>query len=367
VRVRGPGLIAVVTAFALLLPSAASAADAGPTVAGPIDRIRTLVTDTLASAGERLDALVDGTGEAGDGLGTRIGGAISTGAGATLRTAARGVTVVQAWDTVAGTHQLVTDLPTAARDLALAASDSGNDRIDTLVVTGRTIGERTPPVTALRDDVLFVVNRPDPMRRASPVGLGAPPPPPPPAPPVTSDEQPEEAPVRRRPGLLTDPPRAVLDDAPRTGPEAQPPIERPGPPAWSGRLPAAGVPYADAIEVVAARYDLDGRLLAALVWSESGFRPGAISTAGAVGLAQLMPGTARSLGVDPYDPLQNLDGGARYLRDQLDRFGRIDLALAAYNAGPGRVAEAGNRIPDIRETRRYVEVVLSRYRHLASL
>jgi hypothetical protein len=109
------------------------------------------------------------------------------------------------------------------------------------------------------------------------------------------------------------------------------------PPAWASRLPAAGRPYAAAIEATAARHGIDGRLLAALVWTESNFRPDAVSHAGALGLAQLMPGTARGLGVDPRDPLQNLDGGARYLRTQLDRFGRVDLALAAYNAGPGRV------------------------------
>jgi soluble lytic murein transglycosylase-like protein len=136
------------------------------------------------------------------------------------------------------------------------------------------------------------------------------------------------------------------------------------PPAWASGLPPAGRPYAAAIEATAARYGLDGRLLAALVWTESGFRPDAVSHAGALGLAQLMPGTARGLRVDPRDPLQNLDGGARYLRTQLDRFGRVDLALAAYNAGPGRVEAAGG-IPNIVETQLYVVRVLERYRALA--
>ena len=73
--------------------------------------------------------------------------------------------------------------------------------------------------------------------------------------------------------------------------------------------------------------------------------------------------TAAGMGVDPDDPLQNLDGGARYLRSALDRFGRVDLALAAYNAGPRRVDEAGG-IPDIPQTQAYVTAVLDRYRLL---
>jgi soluble lytic murein transglycosylase-like protein len=136
------------------------------------------------------------------------------------------------------------------------------------------------------------------------------------------------------------------------------------PPAWASGLPAAGRPYAAAIEATAARHGLDGRLLAALVWTESNFQPDAVSHAGALGLAQLMPGTARGLGVDPRDPLQNLDGGARYLRAQLDRFGRVELALAAYNAGPGRVQAKGG-VPDIVETQLYVVRVLQRYQALA--
>ena len=135
------------------------------------------------------------------------------------------------------------------------------------------------------------------------------------------------------------------------------------PPAWADRLPPAGRPYAAAIEATAARHGLDGRLLAALVWTESAFRADAVSHAGALGLAQLMPATARGLGVDPRDPLQNLDGGARYLREQLDRFERVDLALAAYNAGPGRVERTGG-IPEIVETQLYVVRVLERLEQL---
>ena len=137
------------------------------------------------------------------------------------------------------------------------------------------------------------------------------------------------------------------------------------PPPWAGRLPGNGPQVAPAINAAAAGAGIEGRLLAALVWTESTFNQAAVSPAGAIGLAQLMPGTAAGLGVDPYDPIQNLQGGARYLRTQLERFGRIDLALAAYNAGPGRVIDAGYEVPDIVETQLYVLRVLDRWESLA--
>lgn len=125
---------------------------------------------------------------------------------------------------------------------------------------------------------------------------------------------------------------------------------------------AAGVPlrYKAKIDELAARFDLSPSLLEALVWQESRWRENARSPVGAQGLAQLMPGTARYLGVDPRDPFANLEGGARYLREQLDRFeGDLEKALAAYNAGPGRVERAGG-IPNIRETKQYVAAIMGR-------
>lgn len=125
--------------------------------------------------------------------------------------------------------------------------------------------------------------------------------------------------------------------------------EAAGPDRWRGR-----------VAQLAAKYDISPILLEALVWQESRWRPGAVSSAGARGLAQLMPGTARQMGVNPNDPHANLEGGARYLRMQLDAFGGdLEKALAAYNAGPGRVQAAGG-IPRIRETQNYVASIMAR-------
>ncbi len=133
----------------------------------------------------------------------------------------------------------------------------------------------------------------------------------------------------------------------------------------NGTLNVAGLPanakqYAAMIQRAANKAGIDPNLLAALAWSESNFRPEALSGAGAIGMTQLMPATAQGMGVDPYDPEQNLEGGARYLKVQLDRFGgRADLALAAYNAGPTAVRKAGG-IPPYAETQGFVQKVLSR-------
>jgi hypothetical protein len=113
----------------------------------------------------------------------------------------------------------------------------------------------------------------------------------------------------------------------------------------------------------ARKHGVPAGLFNSLVSAESGFNPNAQSPVGAQGLAQLMPGTARGLGVtDPFDPRQNLEGGARYLRQQFDRFGSWDLALAAYNAGPGAVEKYGG-VPPFDETQNYVEKVLGNRRN----
>jgi soluble lytic murein transglycosylase-like protein len=126
--------------------------------------------------------------------------------------------------------------------------------------------------------------------------------------------------------------------------------------------PVAGgaVPYAAEIEAAAARHGLDPALLKALIRQESNFDPSAVSPAGATGLTQLMPGTAAALGVrDARDPVQAIEGGARYLKQQLDRFGGDPRkALAAYNAGPGAVQRYGG-VPPYAETQQYVQKVLA--------
>lgn len=124
------------------------------------------------------------------------------------------------------------------------------------------------------------------------------------------------------------------------------------------RLAAPAQPFEEAIAEAADRHGLDPKLLRALLVVESAYRARACSPAGACGLTQLMPGTALELGVtDRFDPVQNLNGGADYLARQIARFGDLRLALAAYNAGPERVARLG-RVPDFVETRRYVAAVI---------
>lgn len=108
---------------------------------------------------------------------------------------------------------------------------------------------------------------------------------------------------------------------------------------------APGTPFAREFEAAGARHGVPPRLLAAVGWVESGYRPDAVSPAGAVGLMQIMPMTARELGVDPTDPLQAIDGAARLLAAHHDRFGAWDLALAAYHSGAGAVSRAGNIPP----------------------
>jgi peptidoglycan DL-endopeptidase CwlO len=118
-----------------------------------------------------------------------------------------------------------------------------------------------------------------------------------------------------------------------------------------------GTPYARLFESAASRHGVPATLLAAVARQESAYDPNAVSPAGARGLMQLMPATARGLGVDPMDPSQAVDGAARLLKDLIDRFGEVDLALAAYNAGPGAVLRHDG-IPPYPETQRYVPAVL---------
>jgi soluble lytic murein transglycosylase-like protein len=118
------------------------------------------------------------------------------------------------------------------------------------------------------------------------------------------------------------------------------------------------------VHEVAARYNVDPELVRAVVSTESNWNPHAVSRTGAQGLMQLVPSTAHDLGVrNAFDPQQNLDGGVRYLRMLLERYGGdLDKALAAYNAGPGAVDRAGG-VPHIAETESYVRHVTATYNH----
>ncbi len=119
--------------------------------------------------------------------------------------------------------------------------------------------------------------------------------------------------------------------------------------------------YDDVIEDAAATHGVRPELVRAVIQVESGFNPRARSHKGAMGLMQLMPGTASDLGVDnPWDPAQNIRGGVAYLGSLIRQFGDEVLALAAYNAGPGAVARHGQRVPPYRETQDYVQKITRR-------
>ncbi len=115
--------------------------------------------------------------------------------------------------------------------------------------------------------------------------------------------------------------------------------------------------YLATAKAMARKHNIPENLFLRLVQQESGWNPSARSNKGAIGLAQLMPATARNLGVNPRDPAQNLEGGARYLSRMYRKFGTWRLALAAYNAGPGAV-EKYNGVPPYRETKNYVRKIL---------
>ena len=150
--------------------------------------------------------------------------------------------------------------------------------------------------------------------------------------------------------------------APRTGPNSFY-APRPNPGSSKQGTSFRRAVYLPHVYAAEAQFSLPSGLLDALIWTESRYNPVAISRAGAAGLGQLMPGTARDLGVsNRFDPKENLLGAARYLRQMLDRFGVVHLAVAAYNAGPGAVERAGG-IPLNGETPGYVRDVLNRWRY----
>jgi len=124
------------------------------------------------------------------------------------------------------------------------------------------------------------------------------------------------------------------------------------------KAPAA---FAPLIQQASQKCGVDPDLVTAVIDAESSFNPRAVSRVGAQGLMQLMPATARALGVtNPFDPAQNIEGGTRYLRQLLDQFGGNEaLAVAAYNAGPHAVKKYGNNIPPYKETQNYVQRVLA--------
>jgi soluble lytic murein transglycosylase-like protein len=122
------------------------------------------------------------------------------------------------------------------------------------------------------------------------------------------------------------------------------------------------------MSAVACENGLPSSLLDAAIAQESGYKAWALSQAGAMGMMQVMPGTAKNLGLsNPWDAVANMRAGARYLRQQLDRFGRVDLALAAYNAGPERRSLSMGYIPAIPETRNYVRTITTNWLRLTQL
>ena len=127
-------------------------------------------------------------------------------------------------------------------------------------------------------------------------------------------------------------------------------------------MPLADQNLSTLIEAAARKYKVDPKLVAAVAEVESNGNQNAVSSAGAIGVMQLMPDTAASLGVDPYNKQQNVEGGAKYLRQMLDTFGGdTKKAVAAYNAGPGAVKDYGG-VPPYKETQNYVNKVLDIYR-----
>ncbi|MAG29356.1 MAG: lytic transglycosylase [Deltaproteobacteria bacterium] len=160
---------------------------------------------------------------------------------------------------------------------------------------------------------------------------------------------------------LTDAYDARYDERTREKTRVQQPLAARGARNRLQRAPAGRHGFDRLIRAKASNHDIDPALVKAVVAAESNFDEHAVSRTGAQGLMQLMPRTAEELGVIfPFDPAQNLDGGVRYLRAMLDRFGDTSMALAAYNAGPDAVVRYGG-IPPYPETQEYVERVLQLY------
>lgn len=180
----------------------------------------------------------------------------------------------------------------------------------------------------------------------------------------------DRTPLIDRQGRVADRPQgAAMQGAARSPGPAWGSLWRPAPardkapaPELAMRMDPRGGPprfYVNEAKRQARAFGIPEALFLALIQQESGWNRDALSPVGAIGLAQLMPGTARDLGVDPHDPIQNIYGGAKYLRAQYDTFGTWRLALAAYNAGPGAVRKHGG-VPPYRETRTYVTRILAR-------
>jgi soluble lytic murein transglycosylase-like protein len=224
--------------------------------------------------------------------------------------------------------------------------------VDTMVARVQEAGDALQELRASRDTAPAPAEpapaEPAPAEPAPAEPTPAEPAPSQPAPASPASPEPADAPTRG-PGHAWPPHVAPpSDDQPRV-------LDDP-----AALLPPDVQQWLSHIDRVARAHGIDPRLLVALIHRVSSFRSDALSPEGAVGLTQLMPDTAGELGVDPHDPVANLEGGARYLRRQLDTFGSVELALAAYNAGPHSV-ETSSGIPPLDTTRAFVRDVVAIY------